>query len=53
MIYQGKAHPGLAGGDLVLTYSTNSLDLKNLFADAEIYYPRFVRLFNRTTGSRH
>ena len=52
MIYQGKAHPGLTGADLVLTYSTNSLDLKNLFADAAIYYPRFVRLFNRTAGGR-
>ena len=50
MIYQGKAHPGLAGADLVLTYSTNSFDLKNLLADPDIYYPRFVRIFNRRTG---
>jgi len=44
MIYQGKAHPGLTGSDLVLTYSTNSFDFKNLIDDASIYYPRFVRL---------
>jgi len=50
MIYQGKAHPGLTGADLVLTYSTNSFDFKNLLADAGIYYPRFVRLFNRPAG---
>ncbi len=44
MIYQGKAHPGLTGADLVLTYSTNSFDLQNLLKDADIYYPRFVRI---------
>ena len=52
MIYQGKAHPGLAGADMVLTYSTNSLDLKNLFADTGIYYPRFVRVVSRKPGTR-
>ena len=51
MIYQAKAHLGLTGADLVLTYSTNSLDLKNLFADEKIYYPRFVRVFNRAAGT--
>jgi len=44
MIYQGKAHPELTGAGLVLTYSTNSFDFGNLMNDAEIYYPRFVRL---------
>ncbi len=45
MIYQGKAHPHLAGADLVLSYSTNTLaDFDSLLKDSTIYYPRFVRL---------
>jgi hypothetical protein len=44
MIYQGKAHPYLTGADLILSYSTNSLDFQNLIDDDAIYYPRFVRL---------
>ena len=52
MIYQAKAHPGLTGADLVLTYSTNSLDIKNLFEEEDIYYPRFVRVFNRAAATR-
>jgi len=37
---------------LVLTYSTNSLDIKNLFEEEDIYYPRFVRVFNRAAATR-
>lgn len=45
MIYQGKAHPHLAGADLVLSYSTNTFaDFDSLVGDSTIYYPRFVRL---------
>jgi hypothetical protein len=44
MIYAGKAHPGLWGGDLVLTYATNSFELADHLADPDLYYPRFVRL---------
>jgi hypothetical protein len=43
MIYAGKAHPHLRGGDLVLTYATNSFQPEGL-ADQLIYFPRFVRL---------
>lgn len=53
MIYQGKAHPGLTGADLVLTYSTNSFDFQNLINDGEIYYPRFVRLFFKSEEKTH
>ncbi len=52
MIYQGKAHPGLTGADLVMTYSTNSFDFKNLFTDGDLYYPRFVRAFKTAAGTR-
>lgn len=44
MIYSAKAHPQLAGADLVLTYSTNSFDFAEHFADSSMYYPRFVRM---------
>lgn len=43
MIYQGKAHPYLEGGDLVLTYSTNSFDFGDHFRKPWLYYPRFAR----------
>ena len=44
MIYSAKAHPELTGADLVLTYSTNTFEFAEHFTDAQIYYPRFVRL---------
>ena len=44
MIYSGKAHPHLTGGDLVLTYSTNTFSFAEQLKDGSIYYPRFVRL---------
>lgn len=44
MIYQGKAHPYLSGADLVVTYSTNSFDFADHFAEPWLYYPRFVRV---------
>jgi hypothetical protein len=43
MIYAGKAHPHLRGGDLVLTYATNSFQAEGL-ANQLIYFPRVVRL---------
>jgi hypothetical protein len=43
MIYAGKAHPHLTGGDLLLTYATNSFRIED-HADPLIYFPRFVRL---------
>lgn len=44
MIYTARAHPELAGGDLILTYSTNTSEFAEHFSDSLIYYPRFVRL---------
>ena len=44
MIYAGKAHPELTGGDLVLTYATNTFQFAELLTDSLIYYPRLVRL---------
>ena len=44
MIYSAKAHPELAGGDLVLTYDTNTFRFAELLTDSAIYYPRFLRL---------
>ena len=44
MIYSAKAHPELAGGDLVLTYVTNTFRYAELLTDSLIYYPRFLRL---------
>lgn len=43
LIYQGKAHPELAGADLVLTYCTNHLDFATAVADETLYFPRFLR----------
>ena len=44
MIYAGKAHPYLEGGDLVLTYATNTFVFGEHLTDSASYYPRFVRL---------
>ena len=44
MIYSAKAHPHLGGGDLVVTYSTNSFKFAEHLSDSSMYYPRFVRL---------
>lgn len=43
LVYAGKAHPGLAGADLVCTYATNSLDGETLLTDNSLYYPVFVK----------
>ncbi len=43
MIYSAKAHPELTGGDLVLTYNTNTFQFAEHLTDNVIYYPRFVR----------
>jgi len=44
MIYAAKAHPELTGGDLILTYATNTFEFDEAVADSLVYYPRFVRL---------
>jgi len=43
--YAGKMHPELSRpGELVVTYAVNSNEFSDLFSDARIYWPRFVRL---------
>lgn len=44
--YAAKAHPELATApnELIVTYATNSTDFPDLFNDARLYWPRFVRL---------
>jgi Domain of unknown function (DUF4185) len=44
MIYAAKAHPELTGGDLTLTYATNTFQFAEHLTDSLIYYPRFVRV---------
>jgi hypothetical protein len=44
LVYAGKAHPELAGADLVATYAANSPDFAELVADDSLYWPRFVRV---------
>lgn len=44
MIYSAKAHPQLTGGDLLLTYVTNTFQFAEHLTDSLIYFPRFVRL---------
>ncbi len=42
--YAAKAHPELAGADIVVTYATNATELERLARDTALYYPRFVRV---------
>ncbi len=43
--YAGKMHPELSRpGEIVVTYAVNSGNFSDLFSDAQIYWPRFVRL---------
>ena len=44
--YAAKAHPELTRDpdELLITYAANSWDFWNLFKDARLYWPRFVRL---------
>ena len=43
--YAGKAHPHLASGnELVITYAVNSFELAPVLNNAELYWPRFVRV---------
>jgi len=44
MIYAAKAHSELTGGDLILTYATNTFEFDEALADSSVYFPRFVRL---------
>ena len=44
--YAAKAHPELpaAADELLVTYAVNSWDFWNLFKEASLYWPRFVRV---------
>ncbi len=44
--YAAKAHPELASApdELLITYAANSWDFWDLFKDARLYWPRFVRV---------
>lgn len=44
--YAAKAHPmlALATNELIVSYAANSFELAQLFDDARLYWPRFVRL---------
>jgi len=44
--YAGKAHPHLAASDneLVISYVVNSFELAPVINDADLYWPRFVRV---------
>jgi hypothetical protein len=44
MIYQGKAHPHLAGAELVVTYCTNSFEFEDHLREPWLYFPRFARI---------
>ncbi len=43
LIYAGKSHPTLTGGDIIVTYTVNSIDSERLLKDRDIYYPVFLR----------
>ncbi len=43
--YAAKAHPHLAtGNELVISYVVNAFDLAPVINDAELYWPKFVRV---------
>jgi hypothetical protein len=43
--YAAKAHPALSSGqDLVVSYVVNSFDFWQVARDAQLYWPRFVRV---------
>lgn len=44
--YAAKAHPELAASpnELIITYATNSTHYDDLFDDARLYWPRFIRV---------
>lgn len=43
--YGAKGHPELSAGDeLLVTYVTNSFELAEVLENAQLYFPRFIRL---------
>jgi hypothetical protein len=53
LCYAAKAHPMLAGApdELIVTYAANAWDSGQLFSDARLYWPRFVRVKWSKTSS--
>ncbi len=46
-VYNAKAHPNLSlPGELLITYNVNTFNYDTLFHNADIYRPRFVRVWN-------
>jgi hypothetical protein len=45
LIYAAKAHPELAGAELVLTYATNAYPYARLVRREDLYYPRFLKVY--------
>lgn len=52
MVYNAKAHPHLSQSDqLLISYNVNTFSLNDLINQADIYRPRFIRLyFDSTTA---
>lgn len=44
--YAAKAHPELSAkpNELIITYAANSMSFADLFEDARLYWPRFIRV---------
>jgi hypothetical protein len=48
-VYSGKAHASMSTtSELVITYAANSWKFSDLFEDASLYWPRFVRVSLQT-----
>lgn len=52
--YAAKAHPELSQhpNELLVTYATNSMHFPDLFDDARLYWPRFVKLTFETGDNK-
>ena len=48
LVYSAKAYPHNLKEDFVFTYCTNHFDFWKLAGDMNLYFPRFVRLVQRT-----
>ncbi|HJO92627.1 MAG TPA: hypothetical protein QF753_04435 [Victivallales bacterium] len=44
MVYAGKLHPELIGGNYIFTFATNTQHIEALWDQPELYYPRFLKL---------
>jgi len=44
MVYAGKLHPELVGGNYIFTFATNTSFIEDLWGQPNLYYPRFLKL---------